>query len=438
MSEGISIKCPRCSGKVALPWEWKDKTGQCPECEIWMNIPPEVLSKLKAERRRRKDEEKEAKRRELKQKQEARRQEREEARTAEEEAKAKERKQTLDSVPADLATPPPSVPLPVPQAPEQRPPAQVAAAAVTNVHVHGTPQGKSVSGLGVAALVLGILAALTCWIPFIGILGTPLSLVGCVLGLLGLILALAVRKTGVGMPSAGLVTSGVALAIAVLTTGVAATAISEAAREIERSQLESLATNQEALGGAPELKDSGGVKAKTDTPTPPPAGTGSAKEPPAATPQWASARQAVRQGHMQIKIKKCAFGKVAVASVMDESESKGSLLAITLDITNLSETKKVTYRTWRGGDFVIKRDYATLTDSFGNSYQRITFGFSTKPKGAVASESVYPAKTIQDVLVFEAPIEKAEHLRLELPAENVGGKGMFRLQIPKDMIERID
>jgi len=39
-------------------------------------------------------------------------------------------------------------------------------------------------------------------------------------------------------------------------------------------------------------------------------------------------------------------------------------------------------------------------------------------------------------LVFEPPIEKAEYLRLELPASNAGGTGMLRIQIPAKMIQR--
>ena len=51
----------------------------------------------------------------------------------------------------------------------------------THVYVHQT--GKSTSGFGVAALVLGILACLTCWIPFVGLLSVPLSGLGLLFGI---------------------------------------------------------------------------------------------------------------------------------------------------------------------------------------------------------------------------------------------------------------
>ena len=65
------------------------------------------------------------------------------------------------------------------------PPAPVAAAPQQNVVPQAMNQtniavqvghSRSTSGFGVAALVLGIIAALTCWIPFIGLLGVPLAI----------------------------------------------------------------------------------------------------------------------------------------------------------------------------------------------------------------------------------------------------------------------
>lgn len=165
-----------------------------------------------------------------------------------------------------------------------------------------------------------------------------------------------------------------------------------------------------------------------------------ANNPNAQEPQgdsWISAEKAVKQGDIQIRIVSAKVGKVQVKNEIDGqmSSSKDVLLAITIELTNLSQTKKQDYKTWAGADFAIKRDYGTLVDNFGNSYKRVGFSLNL-PVGAVKSESIYPGKTITDVLLFEAPIEKAECLRLELPAKNIDGTGMIRLQIPKSMISR--
>jgi hypothetical protein len=73
---------------------------------------------------------------------------------------------------------------------------------------------------------------------------------------------------------------------------------------------------------------------------------------------------------------------------------------------------------------------------FDNRYKVVNFGFSSKVKGATESDSVYPGKAIQDVLVFEEPVGKVEYPNLKLPAENFGGTGMMRIRIPASMIKR--
>ena len=90
-----------------------------------------------------------------------------------------------------------------------------------NIHIHQaiTPVEKKTNGLGVAALVMGILAAITCWIPFIGILGIPLAVIGCIFGGIGLLLALIGRKTSATMPISGLIVCIVSIFITVSITG---------------------------------------------------------------------------------------------------------------------------------------------------------------------------------------------------------------------------
>ncbi len=66
------------------------------------------------------------------------------------------------------------------------------------------------NALAISALVLGIIAALICWVPFLGLLSIPVGLLGMLLGLIGLALALIGRRSGLA-PS--LVGTGISLAI---------------------------------------------------------------------------------------------------------------------------------------------------------------------------------------------------------------------------------
>ncbi len=71
-------------------------------------------------------------------------------------------------------------------------------------------RAKSASGLGIAALVLGILGVLVAWVPFCGIVAIPVAVIGLILGIVGIILARS-SQTGMGLPIAGTVLSGVAI-----------------------------------------------------------------------------------------------------------------------------------------------------------------------------------------------------------------------------------
>lgn len=94
-------------------------------------------------------------------------------------------------------------------------------------------------------------------------------------------------------------------------------------------------------------------------------------------------------------------------------------LAFSLEISNKTDGKKGSYKTWAGSPLGLGSK-ATLRDNLGNYYRQIDFGFGSKIIGRVEDASIYPGKSIEDVIVFETPIDKAASFDLELPGENVG------------------
>jgi hypothetical protein len=56
----------------------------------------------------------------------------------------------------------------------------------------------------------------------------------------------------------------------------------------------------------------------------------------------------------------------------------------------------------------------------------------------VVSDSIYPGKSLTDVLVFEAPLENIEGLDLDMPGKNVGKNGLIKIRIPAAMIQRLE
>ena len=69
------------------------------------------------------------------------------------------------------------------------------------------------NGTGTAGLVLGILALVFCWIPFVGVIAWPLSIVGVSLSYVGVSKADKGQVTNKGSAVAGAVMSIIALAV---------------------------------------------------------------------------------------------------------------------------------------------------------------------------------------------------------------------------------
>lgn len=301
------------------------------------------------------------------------------------------------------------------------------------------------NSLGIAALVLGILAFLICWIPVVNLLGVPLSGLGLLLGLIGLLVAFTRKGASIGFPIAGTAVCGLALFIAISMTGAFVGGLKKASDELVKEAERRNATNQTAAAPVAP-KPAAPESAKPDIAPKPIADTAPAPIPPAVTPpsapkkpeiEWASAETPVKQGDVQVQVKGVRVGKVPLKERIGDSngESKDVLLMIDIEVANVGETKKLDYRSW-GGRASSFGTRTSLTDNFDNKYKVVNFGFSSEVVGSVQSESVYPGKSIRDVLVFEEPIGKVEYLNLELPASQFGGDGMLRIRIPASMIQK--
>lgn len=281
---------------------------------------------------------------------------------------------------------------------------------------------RRTSSLGIAAVILGSLAFLICWIPFVGAIGMPLSALGLLLGFIGLVLALTRGGVGIGFPIAGLAVSGLALFVAFSLTAAASRAIVETAKELEQRRGGGSESNQQVV--VPPEQDA-------EKPTGP-----VAKEPPKAiTPQWAPSNLPVRQGDVQVEVIEVKTGLVPVKDIMGNlSASTKPHLMISLRVTNQSTNRKFDYRSWGASLHTFGRNFARLTDNIGNEYNRVHFGIGEKIEGRTESESLYPGKSATDVLVFEVPVDGYEFLKLELPAQNFEGTGMLRFSIARNAV----
>lgn len=273
----------------------------------------------------------------------------------------------------------------------------------THIHVHQRRQHSH--SLGIAAMVLAIVSVCLFCIPFAGL---GLSLLACLLAVVGLLVSGSRSGTGIGFGIAGLAIALVGVGLGGFST-YTFFVIGRAAQDVGASFTK--AAQEQEAGKAKQFSAAGRVDASRET---------------------------VLRGDVAIKVTSVLVGKVAGRSLGETTESEKDLLQIRLEITNQSEAKKLDYETWAGREFsILNNDVATLRDDAGNEYKRVTFGFGSDIDGRVKSnESIYPGKKLSDLLVFEVPVEQAEWLFLDLPAKNFSGTGVVRFKIPKSMVKR--
>jgi len=86
--------------------------------------------------------------------------------------------------------------------------------------------GTKGKGLGIAAMILGIVAALMSFLPLINILGIPLAIVGLILGIVAIVMARG-KQGPIGFGIAGVVLSAIALIITIAMYGAAAAYVAD-------------------------------------------------------------------------------------------------------------------------------------------------------------------------------------------------------------------
>jgi hypothetical protein len=152
-------------------------------------------------------------------------------------------------------------------------------------------------------------------------------------------------------------------------------------------------------------------------------------------PEWVDASQAaLQQGPMRVQVISVSVHPLKTKSSPTKTIVTGEYLFIRLR-THQAET---------AGEFAAKRAQQlgrhleqllpTLRDKTGKVYQPR----DVQELAAVESQrksALFPVSFLDEVLVFEAPPNDVDYLRLEVAAEAWGGKGVFRFTIPGSMIE---
>lgn len=135
----------------------------------------------------------------------------------------------------------------------------------------------------------------------------------------------------------------------------------------------------------------------------------------------------IQNGDIQVKIESVSIGPVFInnGEGLGMTPSQNYFL-IKLKVTNLSQTRKADFSTWRATS-LFDSNNSSLSDNFGNAYKQIVF---TQPLYFSQDESaIYPQQSLYDTVVFEIPVKNYQWLHLQLSASNFGGDGKLRFEI---------
>jgi hypothetical protein len=274
---------------------------------------------------------------------------------------------------------------------------------------------RGVSPLGIASLVLGISACVFCWIPFLGLLAIPISVIGFLLAVIGITAAIVGKRSGLSFPIGGAVACVVATLIALFVTG-------GISRLIVKSVNQSNSTNQKIPTESPAAS----------TPASLPAATTPQSESSSVEDSW-SKSPTVMQGDIKVTMSEMRAGQATLGGMRI---TRQRFLYVNIVVQNLSTTKKIDFKTWRSSELGFEDSPATLADNFGNKYKQ-----QSPPRvfeGHDDEKSLYPNDKFSDVLYFEAPVQNIQWLHLELPAKNFGGEGMIRFEVAIKNIEILE
>lgn len=156
---------------------------------------------------------------------------------------------------------------------------------------------------------------------------------------------------------------------------------------------------------------------------------------PARSEWYDASKKSITRGDVTVKI---LSARVAVPRLVRPTgtptrpKDKKAYLHVTIELRNANRTKKLEYKSWS----TLGRS-VSLTDNHGNPYFMKSYRGAVL-EGQLESESIYPTEAIQDLLLFQAPVENAKYLRLELPARAFGKGEPLRFEIPKEMILTAD
>jgi hypothetical protein len=161
---------------------------------------------------------------------------------------------------------------------------------------------------------------------------------------------------------------------------------------------------------------------------------------PVEEDEWVDASSAAfRTSDIQVQVVSVQLGPVNLRVSEKNWQSPENYLTIRLRVTDegVLFREKVPYETWADEAGAPSKHPPELMDNQERVYPQKTFDANTKIGGRPYADGLSPP-AMTELLVFPAPQQGIEYLRLKLPGAAFGIAGEFRFQIPKSMIEGLE
>lgn len=155
--------------------------------------------------------------------------------------------------------------------------------------------------------------------------------------------------------------------------------------------------------------------------------------------QWSDAAREVRHGDLALRVESVERGPAwtRTSAEDDFAATPEEYLLVRVTLQNVGSERKLHYLGWGSFSASVNGTTGRLVDEHNRTYRSRSFGNGVQVRGRVSrSVDIVEGKPVEDTLVFEPPPADVQTLHLELPAENFGGSGHLRLEIPAAAIGR--
>jgi hypothetical protein len=157
--------------------------------------------------------------------------------------------------------------------------------------------------------------------------------------------------------------------------------------------------------------------------------------------RWENAKtSALIINRVQVQIDHLEVGLVMARNKSNQvvPVSQRSYLSVFLTLENTGDFP-LEYHTWyrEGGSAKSRHKPVSIQDNVGTKYPIRTFPGFENVRGSATAKKLMPREKVNDVLVFEHPLNPTEEVKyymLSLPASAYGGEGTYRFEIPLDMV----